>query len=154
MFSYSCRFPVGIPAALPCPMSGYFAGTQMRKEAAESLGGHPELTALAQNVIAAFKDVFSELPQDVGCVFTLLCWPFFCLSPWFFESSTGLENALKNCSCTCFSILAPRQENVDGETLGNNSLGNRSRSPAQHQWEQLSCRDGKTHGSPELENGG
>lgn len=74
--------------------------------------------------------------------------------PLVFESSTGLENALKNCSCTCFSILAPRQENVDGETLGNNSPGNRSRSPAQHQWEQLSCRDGKTHGSAELENGG
>lgn len=154
MFSYSCRFPVGIPAALPCPMSGYFAGTQMRKEAAESLGGHPELTALAQNVIAGFKDVFSELPQDIGLCFYVALLAFFLPFPPIFESSTGLENALKNCSCTCFSILAPRQENVDGETLGNNSPGNRSRSPAQHQWEQLSCRDGKTHGSAELENGG
>lgn len=97
---------------------------------------------------------FLSCLRTLGCVFTLLCWLFFCLSPPVFESSTGLENALKNCSCTCFSILALRQENVDGGILGTNSPGNRRRSPARQQWEQLSCRDGKTHGSAKLENGG
>lgn len=56
------------------------------------------------------------------CCFARFFLPF----PPIFESSTGLENALKNCSHTCFSILALRQENAYGKTLGNNSPGNRS----------------------------
>lgn len=53
----------------------------MRKEAAESLGGHPELTALVQNVNAGFKDVFSELPQDVGLRFYVALLAFFSAFP-------------------------------------------------------------------------
>lgn len=98
-------------------------------------------------------------------VVVLRCFAGFFLpfSP-IFESSAGLENALKDCSRTCFSILALRQGNVYGKTLGKDSPGSRSsmgaadssqsRSPARQRWEQLSCRDGKTHGSAKLEHGG
>lgn len=85
----------------------------MRKEAAKRLGGPSELPALAQSVTVGLKDVFSQLPPDVRF---LRCFAgFFLPLPPIFESSTGLENALKDCSRTCFSVLALRQGNVYGK---------------------------------------
>lgn len=132
----------------------------MRKEAAKRVGDPSELPALAQSVTVGFKDVFSKLPLDVQ--FSRCFGGFFLPLPPISESSTGLENALKHCSHTCFSVLALRQGNVCGKTLGKDSPGSRSsvgmvgaaRAGAAHQhWEQLSWRDGKTHGNAKLENG-